>query len=69
MDKISAEIWRIRNRQVARLLANLSPMSLPDIVTDGIKKYFDYMATDIEEMVNMENSNGKRNDSTETLGI
>ena len=67
MGKISAEIWRIRNRQVARLLYNLKPMKLNDIVTDGIKKYFDYMASDIEEMVKMENINGKQQNNTAEL--
>jgi ribosomal protein L15E len=71
MEKISSEIWRIRNRQVARLLSNLDGLNLPDIVTDGVKKYFDYMASDIEEMVQMETTHGKhtRNDRTARLPI
>jgi hypothetical protein len=59
MEHMKDEIWRIRNRQVARLLTNLKGFQLPDIVIDGIKKYFDYFATDIENMVNMENTNGQ----------
>jgi hypothetical protein len=33
------------------------------MITDGIKKYFDYMASDIEKMVKMEIINGKQNDN------
>jgi len=61
--EIWSEIWRIRNRQVGRLLSNLKPFNLPDIATDSIKKYFDYMAEDIENLVrNKENLDGKTSD-------
>ena len=54
------EIWRIRNRQVARLLTNLKPFELPDIAIDGIKKYFDYCAEDIINMDHKEQKHGNR---------
>lgn len=60
MDDIREEIWRIRNRQVGRLLKNLSPFKFPDIVIDAIKKYFDYMAEDIENMVRNKENNDEQ---------
>ena len=59
-EDMENEVWRQRNRQVGRLLHDLKGFNMPSIITDGIKKYFDYFATDVIDMVNKENTNGKQ---------
>jgi len=54
---INKEIQRQKNRQIARVLADLNGISLPKLVEDRIKQGFYEMAEGIEEFIKQEKGN------------
>ena len=52
---IQEEIKQIKTRQLGRLMKELKSINTPQIILDGVEKYWNFFYLDIQEAINKGN--------------